>query len=57
MEEEVERVSFETEYEYYQGSVIIGTKIKHGEGILVDKIKMTQFTGTFIRDKKYGDTC
>ncbi len=59
MEEEnsSELVQLESDHEYYQGHVIANTNVKHGQGTLIDKRKMTQFTGTFINGLKFGDTC
>ena len=47
----------ETETEYYQGEVLPGTQVKHGQGVYVDKVRMTQFTGTFVDGVMCGDTC
>ena len=53
----LERVQLESPLEYYQGQVVQNTNIKHGEGILIDKINMLQYTGTFENDVKCGETC
>lgn len=52
-----ERVQLESKTEYYQGDVLLNTNTKHGEGTLIDKDLMTQYTGTFQMNIKHGETC
>ena len=56
-EPELEKVQLENNDFYYQGEVIAGTNTKHGEGVLIDKENMLQYTGTFVNDLKSGETC
>jgi hypothetical protein len=53
----METVQIETKQEFYQGQVLKDTNIKHGEGTLLDKEHMTQYTGSFQNNLKHGDTC
>lgn len=48
-----ETVTLETDTYYYQGQVKPNTNIKQGQGVLIDKMKMTQYTGGFQDNLKW----
>ena len=48
-----ETVTLETDTYYYQGQVKPNTNIKQGQGVLIDKMKMTQYSGGFQDNLKW----